>query len=105
MLLDVANFREPETGEVRRISLLSTWVNIPFRAPGGIFRQGVQAHQRKPQPVYALEDAVEVGVVDELPREDRLPASGLHLHPFEGRSQALAELAAHHYPVECPCAL
>jgi hypothetical protein len=71
----------------------------------GIFSQGVQAHQRKPQPVYAVEDAVEVRLVDNLPREDRLPASGLDLHPFKRRSQALAELAAYHYPVDRRCAL
>jgi hypothetical protein len=90
---------------VARQGSWNTWVNIPFRAPLGIFRQGLQAQQPKPQPVYAVEDSVEVRLVDNLPREDRLPAFGLDLHLFEGRSEALAELAAYHYPVDRPGAL
>jgi hypothetical protein len=41
-----------------------------------------------------------VGLVDDLPRQDRPLAFRLHLHPFEGRTVPLAELPANHYPVD-----
>jgi hypothetical protein len=47
---------------------------------------------------------MEVGLIDDLPRENRLPASRLHLHPFKGRPITRAKLTAHYYPVDRPCA-
>ena len=41
-----------------------------------------------------------MGLVGDLPREHRPPASRLQLHPFEGRGVPLAELPAYHYPVD-----
>src|SRR3712207_5021515 len=64
---------------------------------------GLDAHQPEPQSTYAVEDAVEVGLVDDLPREDRLPALGLHLHPFEGSGVSFAEFRTHDYPVDRSC--
>jgi hypothetical protein len=64
---------------------------------------GLNAHQPEPKSAYAVEDAVEVGVVNNLPREDGLPALGLHLHPFEGSGVSFAELATHHNPVDRSC--
>ena len=43
---------------------------------------------------------MQLKLIDELSGKDRLPASGLHLHSFEGHSESLAELLAHHYPVD-----
>ena len=66
---------------------------------------GLNAHQLQSQSAYAIEDAVEVGLVD-LSCQDRLPPSNLHLHPFEGSSsESFADLFAHHYPVDCPSAV
>jgi hypothetical protein len=50
----------------------------------GLLGHGLNAHQLEPQSAYAAKDAVEVGLVDDFSREDRLPTFGLHLHPFEG---------------------
>jgi hypothetical protein len=71
----------------------------------GFSRQRLNAHQLQSQAAYAVEDAVEVGLVDDLSGEYRLPGSRLHLHPFESQSESLAELLAHHYPVDRTCAL
>jgi hypothetical protein len=46
-----------------------------------------------------------VRLVDDLPSEDRLSVFRLNLHPFEGYSVPVAELASHHYAVECPLTL
>ena len=48
---------------------------------------------------------MKVRLVFHLPRQDRLPACRLHLHPFEGRRIAPAKLAAHYYPVYLPGSL
>src|SRR5829696_2398060 len=70
----------------------------------GVLRQGFHAQQLQPQTVYAPEDAVELRLVDDLPRKDRIPAFRLHLHPFEGHGVRVAELAAHDYAVDLPIA-
>src|SRR5215216_4104656 len=44
-------------------------------------------------------------LVDDLASEDRVSVLRVHLHPFEGYSVPFAQLASHHYPVDCPCAL
>src|SRR5829696_233673 len=62
------------------------------------------AHQLEPESDYVVEDAVEVGVVNNLPREDRLPVFRLHFHPFEGCGVSFADLPAHCYLVDCSCA-
>src|SRR5918994_5925735 len=64
----------------------------------------LNAHELEPQSNYVVEDAVEVGVVNNLPGEDRLPAFRLHLHPFESRSVSFADLPPHHYLVDRFCA-
>ena len=64
----------------------------------------LNAHQLEPQSDYAVEDAVEVGVVNNLTREYRLPAFRLHIHPFEGLSVSFADLPTHHYLVDRSCA-
>src|SRR5215207_9558375 len=69
----------------------------------GILRQGLHAQQLQSQTVYAIEDAEEVRLVDDLSDEDRLPVFSLHLHPFEGSRVPLTELASHHYAVDHPC--
>jgi hypothetical protein len=66
----------------------------------GFSRQGLDAHQLESQAAYAGKDAVELGLVDDLSCEDSLPAPRLHLHPFKCHSKSLAELLAHHYPVD-----
>src|SRR5215211_5359152 len=71
----------------------------------GILRQGFHAQQFQSQTVYAIEDAEEVRLVDDLPSEDRLSVFGLHLHPFEGHSVSVAEFASHHYAVDRSCTL
>jgi hypothetical protein len=40
-----------------------------------------------------------VGLVDDLPRDARPPVRDPHIHPLEGRGEALAKLGAHHDPV------
>jgi hypothetical protein len=42
---------------------------------------------------------MQVRLVGNLSRDDRPSVCGTHLHPFEGHSESLAELSAHHYPV------
>src|SRR5918994_639865 len=64
----------------------------------------LNAHQLEPESDYAVEDAVEVGVVNNLPREDHLPAFRLHFHPFEGCGVSFADLPAHCYLVDRSCA-
>jgi CheY-like chemotaxis protein len=71
----------------------------------GVFRQGLHAQELKAQTVYASEDAVEVRLVYDLTCENRLPVFGLYLHPLEGRSVSVAELASNHYAVDLPCTL
>src|SRR5215208_744872 len=66
----------------------------------GVVRQNLHAQDLQPQVAYAIDDAMKLNLVDALPREDRSPALRLHLHPFEGRSVAPAELAAHLYLVD-----
>ena len=63
---------------------------------------GLNAYQLEPQTAYAIEDAVELGLIYDLSREDRLSAFRLHLHPFESNSKSLAELVTHHYPIDRP---
>src|SRR5215203_1212067 len=53
-------------------------------------RYGFNTHQLESQAAYAGKDAVELGLVDDLSCENRLPASCLHLHPFKGHSKSLA---------------
>src|SRR5918995_3736390 len=67
-----------------------------------LFGQALHAEKLEPQTAQAIEDAVEVRLVYDLPREDRQPAVRLHLHLLEGRGVPLAELASHHYPVGLP---
>jgi hypothetical protein len=55
--------------------------------------------------MYALEDAEEVRLVDDLSDEDRLPVSGLHLHAVEGGRVSLTKLASGHYAVGSPGAV
>jgi hypothetical protein len=52
-----------------------------------------------------VEDAVQVGLVDDLAREDRIPATRTHLHLFEGQGEALTDLVAHHDAVDLPGSL
>src|SRR5215203_3595586 len=67
-----------------------------------VVRQGFHAQQLQSQTVYAVQDAEEVRLVDDLAREDRIPAFRFHLHPFEGHGVRVAELATHDYAVEPP---
>src|SRR5918996_1458719 len=78
-------------------------LSISFSTRVGLFWQGLQAQELKAQTVYAIEDAEEVRLVDDLPGEDRLSFFGLHLHPFEGHSVSVAEFASHHYAVDRSC--
>jgi hypothetical protein len=41
-----------------------------------------------------------VGLVHDLPGEDRASVFGLHLHPLEGHGVSIAEFASHHYAVD-----
>src|SRR5215211_5101037 len=66
------------------------------------FGRALHAEELEPQTAQAIEDAVEVRLVDDLSLKDRKPAFRLHLHPLEGLSVPLAELASHHYPVNFP---
>src|SRR5918997_6263230 len=61
----------------------------------GLSRRGLYAHQLESQCVYAVEDAVELRLVNDLACEDRLSAFRLHLHPFECCRVPLAELPSH----------
>src|SRR5215210_2925158 len=67
--------------------------------PSPPFGRALHAEELEPQTAQAIEDAIKLWLVDDLPRKDRLPAFRLHLHPLEGRSVSLAKLASHHYPV------
>src|SRR5215211_6043526 len=73
------------------------WSFLAHRFSG----RALNAHQREAHGAYAVEEAMEVGLIDDLPREDRLPVLGLHLHSFEGRSVSLAKFVTNHYPVDC----
>jgi hypothetical protein len=55
-----------------------------------------RAKKLEPQTIYAIEDAEEVRLVDDLCEEDGLPVFGLQHQPFEGSRLALTELAWHH---------
>src|SRR5215210_3721114 len=67
-----------------------------------VVRQGFHPQQLQSQPVYALEAAVEMRLVDDLPGEDRVSVFSIHLHPFEGHSVPAIQLATHYYAVDCP---
>ena len=45
-----------------------------------------------------------MGLVDDLPGEDRNSVFRLHHHPFEGQSVRVAELASYYYAVDRSCA-
>ena len=68
------------------------------------FGLGLNAYQPEPHSGYAVEDAVEVGPVDNLPREDRVPALGFYLHLLKGRRVSLAELSTDNDLVDSSCA-
>src|SRR3712207_2160800 len=68
------------------------------------FGHVLNAHQLETQSAYAVEDALELGIINNLPREDRAPAFRFHVHPFEGLSVSLAKLSAHLNPVDRSCA-
>jgi hypothetical protein len=71
----------------------------------GIVWQGLHAQELQPQTIYAIKDAEEVRLVDDLSDEDRLPAFGLHLHAIEVGRVPLTELASRYYAVESPGAV
>jgi hypothetical protein len=64
--------------------------------------RGLNAHQFEPQTADTVEDAVKLGLVHNLSRQDGLPCFRLHLHPFEGRCIPFTEFTTHHYPVGLP---
>src|SRR5918995_2305402 len=78
------------------------WIRFGTQAS---IRQGLDAQQFQPQAVQAVQDAVEVRLVFDLPGEDRKTLFGLHVHPLEGAGIPFAELASHHYAVASPCAI
>src|SRR5215210_3971997 len=70
----------------------------------GVVRQGFHAQQFQSQPVYAIENAVELRLVDDLPREESISVFRLYLHPLEGHGVPTVELASYHYAVDRPSA-
>src|SRR5215217_1920546 len=95
----------PGVAEPRRLLAYRflVWISFPCGAQAGLWH-GLHAKQLQPQAVYALEDAIEVRLVYDLPDEDRLPLLGLHAHPLEGGGIPLAKLASYHYAVDRPLA-
>jgi hypothetical protein len=66
--------------------------------------QGLQAHQLQSQSVHAIQDSVQVGLIHNLTRKDRLTPGIPDLHLLEGHGETLAQLSANHYPVGCSLA-
>lgn len=72
------------------------YLRVPFT---GLFGRGLYADKLQPQGVYAIENPVQVGLVYDLPRNDRQPSSDPHIHPIERSGEALADLRTHYDPV------
>src|SRR5215211_3927128 len=95
-------------GEVHRLLLCLVCgpnLSLSFAVRVGIVWQDLDAQELKPQTIYAIEDAEELRLVYDLPREDRLPVRGLHPHAFEGDRVPFTELASGHYAIDGFCAL
>lgn len=65
----------------------------------GFFGRRLKTHQLQAQGVYAIENPVQVRLIQNLTRNDRPPSSNPHVHPFEGRREALPDLRPHHDPI------
>ena len=60
---------------------------------------GLDAHELESESMYAIQDPVQMRLVDYFSRDDRLSFIGPYVHPFEGRGETLADLRPHHYSV------
>ena len=65
----------------------------------GFFGRQLKTHQLQAQGVYAIENPVQVRLIQNLTRNDRPSSSNPHVHPFEGRREALPDLRPHHDPI------
>src|SRR5215203_324836 len=70
----------------------------------GFFGHGLEAHQLEAEGVDAIQDSVQVGLIHNLTRKDRLTPGIPDLQLLKGHGETLAQLSANHYLVGCSLA-